>query len=137
MHLRVPIYWARALVQWLWGEAHVPEVVGANPAPFTGWTFFTFICCKNCNHFCLKRPKINEKEAGVGPSFKRVPISKFIPHLNLGLNLLLQCLPLNIAQTRLQWEQQQKTFFEIKSILNIKVRENVFYFIQQSLAGGQ
>ena len=28
--------------------------------------FFTFICCKNCN-VCLKRPKINEKEAGVGP----------------------------------------------------------------------
>ena len=30
--------------------------------------FFTFICCKNCN-VCLKRPKINEKEAGVGPFF--------------------------------------------------------------------
>ena len=28
--------------------------------------FFTFICCKNCI-VCLKRPKINEKEAGVGP----------------------------------------------------------------------
>ena len=25
---------------------------------------FTFICCKNCN-VCLKRPKINKKEAGV------------------------------------------------------------------------
>ena len=30
--------------------------------------FFTFICCKNCN-VCLKRPKINEKEAEVGPFF--------------------------------------------------------------------
>ena len=30
--------------------------------------FFTFICCKNCI-VCLKRPKINEKEAGVGPFF--------------------------------------------------------------------
>ena len=28
--------------------------------------FFTLICCKNCI-VCLKRPKINEKEAGVGP----------------------------------------------------------------------
>ena len=28
--------------------------------------FFTY--CKNCN-VCLKRPKINEKEAGVGPFF--------------------------------------------------------------------
>ena len=31
--------------------------------------FFTLICCKNCI-VCLKRPKINEKEAGVGP-FKK------------------------------------------------------------------
>ena len=33
--------------------------------------FFTYICCKNCNDVCLKRPKINEKEAGVGPFFKK------------------------------------------------------------------
>ena len=31
--------------------------------------FFTHICCKNCNDVCLKRPKLNEKEAGVGPFF--------------------------------------------------------------------
>ena len=30
--------------------------------------FFTLICCKNCI-VCLKRPKINEKEAEVGPFF--------------------------------------------------------------------
>ena len=29
--------------------------------------FFTLICCKNCNVVFLKRSKINEKEAGVGP----------------------------------------------------------------------
>ena len=28
--------------------------------------FFALICCKN-SIVCLKRPKINEKEAGVGP----------------------------------------------------------------------
>ena len=28
--------------------------------------FFTLICCKNCIVY-LKRPKINEKEAGAGP----------------------------------------------------------------------
>ena len=39
------------------------------PAPYIGWTFFTYICCKNCGYVCLKRPKINEKEAGVGPFF--------------------------------------------------------------------
>ena len=31
---------------------------------------FTYICCKNCNDVCLKRLKINEKEARVGP-FKK------------------------------------------------------------------
>ena len=34
------------------------------------WTFFTLICGKNCI-VCLKRPKINEKEAGVGPFLKK------------------------------------------------------------------
>ena len=32
--------------------------------------FFTLICCKKCI-VCLKRPKINEKETGVGPFFKQ------------------------------------------------------------------
>ena len=38
-------------------------------APYTGWTFFTYICFKNCNDVCLKRPSTNEKEAGIGPFF--------------------------------------------------------------------
>ena len=33
--------------------------------------YFTYICCKNCN-VCLKRPKINEKEAGIGPFLKKL-----------------------------------------------------------------
>ena len=33
--------------------------------------FFTLICCKNCI-VCLIRLKINEKEARVGPFFKKV-----------------------------------------------------------------
>ena len=37
--------------------------------PCTGWTFSTLICRKGCI-VCLNRPKINEKEAGVGPFFK-------------------------------------------------------------------
>ena len=41
-------------------------------APNTGWTFFPYICCKNCNDICLKRPKINEKEAGVGRFKKKL-----------------------------------------------------------------
>ena len=42
------------------------------PAPYHGWTFghfFTLICCKNYT-VCLKRLKINEKEAVIGP-FKK------------------------------------------------------------------
>ena len=51
-------YGRRLMFQWLWVWI---------PAPYSGWTFFTFICCKNCNDVCLKRPKINIKEAMVGP----------------------------------------------------------------------
>ena len=38
---------------------------GQFPALYTGWTFFTYICCKNCNDVCLKRPKINNKRPGL------------------------------------------------------------------------
>ena len=37
--------------------------------------FFALICCKNCI-VCLKRPKINEKEAGVDPFLKRYLLIK-------------------------------------------------------------
>ena len=40
---------------------------------------FTLICCKNRINLCLKRPKINEKEAGVGPFVKKtVPMMAWI-----------------------------------------------------------
>ena len=43
-------------------------------APYTGWTFFTLICCKNCI-VCLRKLKLNEKEAGVGLFFwKKKPL---------------------------------------------------------------
>ena len=53
------------------GEAHIPKVVGSNLGTiyWMDMTFFTMICCKNFNDVCLKRPNINEKEAGVGPIF--------------------------------------------------------------------
>ena len=49
------------------------KVVGSNPGAgyWMDMTFFfTLICCKNCI-VCLKRPKINKKEADVGPFFKK------------------------------------------------------------------
>ena len=39
-------------------------------ALYTGWTFSAFVCCKKIKG-CLKRPKINEIEAGDGP-FKKI-----------------------------------------------------------------
>ena len=49
------------------------KVVGSNPGTIhiLDGHYFTYICCKNCNDVCLKRPNINEKEAGVGPFFKK------------------------------------------------------------------
>ena len=60
-----------ALVWWLREETQVLKVVGSNPSAvyWMDMTFFTLICCKNCI-VCLKRPKINEKEAGDGPFLK-------------------------------------------------------------------
>ena len=53
------------LVQWLWVTSHVREVVGSNPGAVYLMDIFPLICI-----VCLKRPKINEKEAGVCP-FKK------------------------------------------------------------------
>ena len=49
----------------------MPKVMGSNPDTIN-WmdmTFFTLICYKSCI-VCLKRPKINKKEARVGPFIK-------------------------------------------------------------------
>ena len=40
----------------------------SRPGYWMDMTFFKLICCKHCI-VCLKRPKINEKEAVVGPFF--------------------------------------------------------------------
>ena len=49
--------------------------MGSNTGPVY-WMdiFFSLICCKSCI-VCLKRLKINEKEAGVGPFLKNQPIT--------------------------------------------------------------
>ena len=50
-------------------ETHVQKVMGSNPGTgILDGHFFTYICFKNCN-VCLKRLKINKKEAGVGPFY--------------------------------------------------------------------
>ena len=66
---------------------HFQEVVGLNPGAiyWMDMTFCTLIYCKNC-FVCLKRPKINEKEAKVGPFFKKT-VKKLI---SLGLEELIQ-----------------------------------------------
>ena len=53
-------------------------------------TFFTFICCKNFI-VCLKRPKINKKEAGVGPIFKkRLAIALWAGIISNGFHVVSQ-----------------------------------------------
>ena len=39
-------------------------------ALYTGWTFFTFNCCKNCN-VCLKRRKYIKKRPGLAQLSKK------------------------------------------------------------------
>ena len=45
-------YRAGALVLWLKEETHNQNVISLNPAPDTGWTFFTIICCKIVMFVC-------------------------------------------------------------------------------------
>ena len=63
---------AGALVWWLWEDTPVLKVVDSNPGAIY-WmiiTFFTYICCKNCN-VCNDENK--QKEAEDGP-FKKVTL---------------------------------------------------------------
>ena len=57
--------------------------------------FFTLICCKVCI-FCLKRPKINEKEAEDGHQAKTTVTCckrvQAMAHLNLTSLTLINCL---------------------------------------------
>ena len=63
-------------VGWRPGLVVLGRDSGSEGCGFKSWHhildghFFTYICCKNCN-VCLKRPKINKKEAGIGPFFKK------------------------------------------------------------------
>ena len=61
---------SKILRQPRWEMTQVQEVVDLNPSAiyWIDMTFFTLICCKKII-VCLKRPKINEKEARVR-SFK-------------------------------------------------------------------
>ena len=54
---------------------HILKVVGLNPSTVYWMDIFSHICIcfKNCI-FYLKRPKINEKEAGVGQLKKELEI---------------------------------------------------------------
>ena len=50
------------------------------PVLYTGWTFFTLICCKKL--YCLfEKTKINKKEVGVGP-FKKIVLNSFLQYPN-------------------------------------------------------
>ena len=50
-------------------ETHVPKVVGSNPGTVYWIDIFSHIFVVKICNVCLKRPKINKKEAGVGPFF--------------------------------------------------------------------
>ena len=46
-----------------------PKVVGLNPCTIYWMYIFSHIFVEKICIVCLKRPKINKKEAGVGPFF--------------------------------------------------------------------
>ena len=55
-----------------YGKKLTSKVVGSNPGNVYWMDIFSHIFFyKNCNDVCLERPKINEKEAGVGQFLKK------------------------------------------------------------------
>ena len=66
-----------------------------------GNDFFTLICCKNCI-VGLKRPKINEKEAGIGPFFKKRKIKFLIKQGKY--NLIFKVFPIAISFYKIIWQ---------------------------------
>ena len=83
------------------------------PAPYTGWIwhFFTFICCKNWI-VCLKRPKINEKEAGLTHFLTLISSGDF--QLNNPASILFHIKVLQVQQHRLgvKWKNIKWLFCE-------------------------
>ena len=61
--------WGGALVEWLREENRNQKVVSLNPSAEYWIDISHIICCKICT-VCLKRPKVNKKEAEVGPFLK-------------------------------------------------------------------
>ena len=68
-------------------------------ALYTGWTFFTYICYKNCNDVCLNRPKINDKRGHVGPFFLKKEILSIFTYVTLPSKTILKIVP-NIVGTK-------------------------------------
>ena len=66
-------------------------------------TFFTLICRKNCNDVCLKRPKLNEKEAGDGPFFNFFRLPR----------------PLNLCSSAKEVAPPCLSFTLIKTVINL------------------
>ena len=77
-----------------------------------GWYFFTLICCKNCI-VCLKRLKINEKEAGVG---------QFLTHY------ILQHRPADVDCISI-------SFFMMKRSLSLSLSLHLPSYLSLSLSG--
>ena len=63
------------------------------PAPYTGWTFFTFICCRKC---IVEKTKLNEKEAGDVYSSQKINFAVMVPEafVTVPVSFYLQLLPL-------------------------------------------
>ena len=48
------------------------------PAQYTGWKFFTYMCCKNCNDVCLNRAKTIKHIFNFLSWFKSHPVHSIV-----------------------------------------------------------
>ena len=70
---------------------------------------FHIYLLKNCNNVCLKRPKINEKEAGVGPFKKHEALN--IKNLSFLFFHKILASPNAVVGIYVAQEENVKTYF--------------------------
>ena len=78
MKLRTIAIRAGALVQWLWEETYVPNVVSSNPSIVYWMDIFSHLFVVKIVLVCLKNTETKQKEAEVGPFLTKVLIGQWL-----------------------------------------------------------
>ena len=101
------------------------------PALYTGWAFFTLICCKNCN-VCLKRRWLTKKRPGLDHIWKKLDHCDVEAVVQSQRQTLSRCSSLRAtfcSKVCLSW-----IFWKVAKEEEVKEEEGVVELFLQSLS---